>query len=163
MTCTTYLDKDCFICFMTVKIRSSWQGYSIIKVRGNICVSKVVLEMSKLFAILLIYFRVFVTNSQDPGAASSRARLALNSCDFVDLSVVGAICGAGKKIKYFKVIQNNSVFAIFAWLKEKTKPRPKHTIFWDGISGHTILAVHSGPQWDCCSSSERKYSDYYCQ
>ena len=59
--------------------------------------------MSKLFAILLIYIRVFVTNSQDPGAASSRARLALNSCDFVDLSVVGAICGAGKKIKYFKV------------------------------------------------------------
>ena len=97
-----------------------------------------------VFSLLIICCSVCVINTlleaSDGGGGEPRLRLALKSCDFVDLSVAGMICGGGKKIKYFK---------------EKTKPRPKHTIFWDAITGHTILAVHSGKQWACCSSDER--------
>ena len=96
-----------------------------------------------IFSLLILCCSVPVRNTvetSDPDTGQTRLRLALKSCDFVDLSVAGMICGGGKKIKYFK---------------EKTKPRPKHTIFWDAITGHTILAVHSGKQWACCSSDER--------
>merc|ERR1719431_1894067 len=68
---------------------------------------------------------------------SVRLRQQIKSCEFIDLTALGPLCTAGHKIKYYK---------------EKTKPRPKHSIFWDGISGHTILAVHSGKQWHCCDT-----------
>eukprot|EP00090_Calanus_glacialis_P046743 TRINITY_DN9319_c0_g1_i1.p1 TRINITY_DN9319_c0_g1~~TRINITY_DN9319_c0_g1_i1.p1 ORF type:complete len:163 (+),score=29.12 TRINITY_DN9319_c0_g1_i1:30-518(+) len=66
-----------------------------------------------------------------------RLRQQIKSCEFIDLTALGPICNTGKKIKYYK---------------EKTNPRPKHSIFWDGLTGHTILAVHSGPQWHCCQT-----------
>merc|ERR1719233_526340 len=68
---------------------------------------------------------------------TGRLRQQIKSCEFIDLTALGPLCTAGHKIKYYK---------------EKTKPRPKHSIFWDGITGHTILAVHSGKQWHCCST-----------
>merc|ERR1712106_599113 len=71
----------------------------------------------------------------------TRLRQVIKSCEFIDLTVLGPICNTGKKIKYYKKIT-----------QEKTKPRPRHSIFWDGITGHTILAVHSGPQWQCCET-----------
>lgn len=55
--------------------------------------------MSKLIIIFLILCEAtFRDLAEDP-----RMRLALSDCDFVDLTVTGAICGGGKKIKYFKV------------------------------------------------------------
>ena len=86
-----------------------------------------------------------------------RKRQVLKSCDFVDLNAVGKLCGLGNKIKVFKVKRfSRSKFKIFVVsVQEKTNPRPKHTIFFDGFSGHIILAVHSGNQWQCCDSSVR--------
>merc|ERR1719477_217177 len=68
---------------------------------------------------------------------SGRLRQQIKSCEFIDLTALGPICNTGYKIKYYK---------------EKIKPRPKHTIFWDGLTGNTILAVHSGKQWQCCTT-----------
>ena len=58
-----------------------------------------------IFSLLIIIssVSVFITDALESGG-ESRQRLALKSCDFVDLSVVGVICGGGKKIKYFKVV-----------------------------------------------------------
>merc|ERR1712123_41474 len=66
----------------------------------------------------------------------TRLRQVIKSCEYMDLTLLGPICNTGKKIKYYK---------------EKTNPRPRHSIFWDGLTGHTILAVHIGKQWNCCS------------
>merc|ERR1719147_355039 len=68
---------------------------------------------------------------------SGRLRQQLKSCEFIDLTALGPLCNSGRKIKYYK---------------EKSRPRPRHSIFWDAISGHTILAVHSGKQWNCCET-----------
>ena len=60
-----------------------------------------------IFSLLIIFGSVCVINTlleaSDGGGGEARLRLALKSCDFVDLSVAGMICGGGKKIKYFKV------------------------------------------------------------
>ena len=56
-----------------------------------------------IFSLLIIISSVYITDALESGG-ESRQRLALKSCDFVDLSVVGVICGGGKKIKYFKVV-----------------------------------------------------------
>ena len=52
-----------------------------------------------IFLLLIICWSVCASDG-----AESRLRLALKSCDFVDLSVAGMICGGGKKIKYLKVV-----------------------------------------------------------
>ena len=52
-----------------------------------------------ILSFLLICCSVCVGDSEE-----NRLRLALRSCDFVDLSVAGMICGGGKKIKYLKVV-----------------------------------------------------------
>ena len=65
--------------------------------------------MSKLIVIFLI---LSLTISGD-SAGDSRMRLALASCDFVDLTVTGAICGGGRKIKYFKVEPSEIKFETF--------------------------------------------------
>jgi hypothetical protein len=81
-----------------------------------------------------------------------RLRQQIKSCEFIDLTALGPICNTGKKIKYYKVENNFKNPSPKCYTQEKTKPRPKHSIFWDGITGHTILAVHSGPQWHCCQT-----------
>ena len=57
-----------------------------------------------IFSLLIIFGSVCVRNTLETSdGGEARLRLALKSCDFVDLSVAGMICGGGKKIKYFKV------------------------------------------------------------
>ena len=57
-----------------------------------------------IFSLLIIISSVCVRQALLEQGGDTRLRLALKSCDFVDLSVVGRICGGGKKIKYFKVV-----------------------------------------------------------
>ena len=70
--------------------------------------------------------------TSDGGEA--RLRLALKSCDFVDLSVAGMICGGGKKIKYFKVgwSRGRQELLMFDTFLGRRRPSPGRSIRYSG-------------------------------
>ena len=93
------------------------------------------IEMSNIiFSLLIICSSLGVSD-----AAQTRLRLALKSCDFVDLSVAGMICGGGKKIKYLKVVAGavrNDLLQLSHFLSGEDSAPPE---------AHDILGRHHGP------------------
>ena len=54
-----------------------------------------------------------------------RLRQVIKSCEFIDLTALGPICNTGKKIKYYKVENNNkNLLTSDVFLRRRPNPGP---------------------------------------
>lgn len=77
---------------------------------------------------------------------NSSLPLELQSCQYVDLSLLQTTCGPGFAANF--ALASTSLH---------------QTIFFDVRSGHTILAVHAPPTWQCCRGKADRTESVGCR
>lgn len=72
--------------------------------------------------------------------------LRLASCEYIDLTLLQATCGAGLAADF-----------------DKAEDALHQSVFFDVTSGHTILAVHGPTSWQCCKGRKDRTEQVGCR